>query len=294
MKFNPLIKNKFISTVIGTLALFIGGGFIFPISNFSVYITSYIHLRYPSITMHYGMFINLIFSFMNTFSHPIGGYLENILGFRKTILFGFIILFIGNLFFIFQQNIWLCYSLIIILGFGLGIGTSLLGKNITFYYPSKKGIISGLMGIGILFIAGSFALTGEKIIAYGGYTLKKGEKFYPDYISNRTYIYFMMGEFFIPIGLILGLLLIYEYKPEYSQERNLDLENKIDGKTQSDISTKENVSNNNQNQLQKENSKKNVKHALKTLRFWRISLISFFLYFSISFMINPNLFQFIP
>ena len=119
------------------------------------------------------------------------------------------------------------------------------------------------MGLGTIFITGAFALTGEKIIAYDGYTLKNGEKFYPDYISNRTYIYFMIEEFYIPIGLILGLVLIYEYKPEYNKENNQITENNKDEKTQKEITTTENETNNNQNQLKKENSKKNVKHAIK-------------------------------
>ena len=152
MLLKPIIKNKFISTIIGSLLIYIGVAFILPLNNFSVYITSYIHLKQSSVTMHFGMFINLIFSFANSFSHPLGGYLENFLGFSKTILFGFSILFIGNFFFIFQQNILLCYFLAIILGIGAGIGTSVIGKNLTLYSPNKKGTISGVMGLGILII----------------------------------------------------------------------------------------------------------------------------------------------
>jgi len=188
MSFKP-IKNKFISTIIGTLTIYIGVAFILPLNNFSVYITSYIHLAQPYVTMHYGMFINLIFSFSNSFSHPLGGYIENYIGFKKTILLGFSILFIGNLAFIFQQNIWLCYFLAIILGIGTGIGTSVLGKNVTFYSPKKKGMISGIKGLGTLLTTALFVTIGEKIISYGGYTLKKDEKFYPENIAKRTYIY---------------------------------------------------------------------------------------------------------
>ena len=103
MKIFPIIKNKFISTLIGSLILFLGVSFLLPINNFTVYITSYIHLNQTFVTMHYGLFISLIFSFSNSFSNPIGGYLENLIGFKKTIILGFIILFTGNLFFIFQQ-----------------------------------------------------------------------------------------------------------------------------------------------------------------------------------------------
>ena len=132
MKFKLLIKNKFISSIIGTICIFFGISFILPLNNFAVYITSYIHYKDEFVTMHYGLFINLIFSFAQTFSHSLGGYLENLLGFFKTIILGFAIVFVANLFFIFQRNIWLCYFLSFIMGIGVGITTSLLGKNLTF------------------------------------------------------------------------------------------------------------------------------------------------------------------
>ena len=284
MSFKP-IKNKFISTIIGTLAVYIGVAFILPLNNFSVYITSYIHLAQPYVTMHYGMFINLIFSFSNSFSHPLGGYIENYLGFKKTILLGFSILFIGNLIFIFQQNIWLCYFLAIILGIGTGIGTSVLGKNVTFYSPKKKGMISGIMGLGILLITATFALIGEKIISYGGYTLKKDENFYPESIAKRTYIYFLVGEICIPIALILARIFIYEYKPEENQQEPA-IEKKVTNEEKSkpviNTAQKERI------ELQNDYKKQNVLQAIKTFRYLRIAAISFFINFSISFMINTG------
>ena len=57
MKIKPLIKNKFISTLIGTFGIYIGVSFILPMNNLSVYITSYIHLKQDFITMHYGLIL---------------------------------------------------------------------------------------------------------------------------------------------------------------------------------------------------------------------------------------------
>ena len=288
MKLKP-IKNKSISTMIGSLIIYIGVAFVLPLNNFSVYITSYIHLAQPSVTMHYGMFINLIFSFAMTASNPLGGYLENYIGFFKTIFLGFTILFIGNLLFILQQNIWLCYFLSIILGLGVGIGTSVILKNLTFFYPEKKGLISGIMGLGILLITGIFALTGEKIIAFNGYTLKEGEEFYPDYIAKRTYIFYLVGEFCIPIGLGLALLFIYEYKPEENlkdtkEEEQQQIINAEEGQTVKNEKKDDNI----ENKEKKENSKQNIYQVIKTFRYWRITLISFLINFSISFMVNTG------
>ena len=145
MKFKLLVKNKLVSSILGTLAVFVGIGFILPLNNFSVHITSYINLKDDYVTMHYGLFINLIYTFATTFSSPLGGYLEHLVGFYKTLIVGYIIILLANLGFIFQQNIWICYSLLLIFGIGGGISTSLLGKNLMLYCPDKKGVITGVL-----------------------------------------------------------------------------------------------------------------------------------------------------
>ena len=144
------IKNEFISTIIGTISIYFGIAFLLPIGNLSVYITSYINLKYSYVTMHYGLFINLIFSFAHTFSSSLGGYLENILGFFQTIIVGFSIIFLSNLAFIFQQNIWLCYALTFILGIGVGIGISLIGKKLHFMSLIKKDWLLEYLGFWLL------------------------------------------------------------------------------------------------------------------------------------------------
>ena len=299
-----LVKNKFYSSVLGAFSVIFGIAFLLPLNNFSVYITSYINLKYEYITMHYGLFINLIFMLANTFSNSLGGYLENIIGFFPTIIVGFVITFIANLVFIFQQNIWLCYFLSLILGIGVGIANSLLGKNITLYAPDKKGLVSGILGFGIMIITAAFALTGEKIINLEGYTLREEDQFYPAYIAKNTYIYFLIGEICIPIGLILGLLLTYEYNPEENKQENSKTENNeeklikdpqenspSDNKEEKLINSQDNQApelTDEEKKLKKENLKKKVKQVIKTFRYWRITLISFLINIAISFMVNTG------
>ena len=297
------IKNEFISTIIGTISIYYGIAFLLPIGNLSVYITSYINLKYSYVTMHYGLFINLIFTFAHTFSSSLGGFLENLLGFFQTIIVGFSIIFLANLAFIFQQNIWLCYTLTLILGIGVGIGISLIGKNITFYVPDKKGLVVGIFGLLVTIIAGGVGFAGEKIINFEGYTLKEDEEFYPKNIAEKTYIYFLAGECFLPLGLLFALLLIYEFKPEYNKEKDPNEENKEEEKLISDSSmsrsNEEDLNNNNQenqitegidnkNDLKNDNSKNKIKQVIKTFRYWRITFILFFMNFAISFMISTG------
>ena len=147
-----LIKNKFISNIIGTIGIIFALSFILPISNFSVYITSYIHEKQDFVTMHYGLFINLIFTISMTLGTSIGGFLEFKLGFILTTLIGLFIILITNIFFLNIQNIWLCYTLTLIVGTGVGIANSLGGKNLTLYKPYKKGIIVGALSAVVIFL----------------------------------------------------------------------------------------------------------------------------------------------
>ena len=110
------IKNKFISSVIGTIGIYMSLAFLLTFPNFSVYITSYIHLNQDFVNMHWGIFIGVIFGLASSFSRPLGGYLENIIGFNITILLGIGINACANTGFIFQQNIWISYSLVIVMG----------------------------------------------------------------------------------------------------------------------------------------------------------------------------------
>ena len=207
-----IIKNKFKSTIVGSLGIYFGFGFVLPMSYLSVYITSFIHIKQNFVNMHYGYFLNLILTLAMTFSVSFGGLLENKLGYTFTTLLGTIIIFISNFFFFKIQNIWICYFLTLLLGVGAGITTSLLGKNLTLYYPNKKGLIVSLFGMGLILVAGLFLLIGEKIISPTGETLGKNEEVYKPETAERTYLYFMLGFFTIPIGDIIFLLFAHEYK----------------------------------------------------------------------------------
>ena len=297
-----LIKNKFISTLIATCGILFGISYVFPMSAFSVYLTSYIHEKQDFVTMHYGFFMNLIYAFSMTFGMSLGGILELKLGFILTTLSGLLIILIANLFFLNVQNIWFCYALTFFIASGAGIANSLTGKNLAFYNPDKKGLlISGMMAITILF-GGGFSLFGEKLINPDGYTLKWDEEYYKYEYSSRTYIYFTFGFFSIPIGTIIFLLLIVEYKknksealkeeePDKKEETNE--ENNIKN-TEKDY---ENEIDNNKNEegdiiIEKElktmNKKRNLKKIIKTLRFWRLSFIQFLITFSFSFILGTG------
>ena len=287
-----IVKNRFISTAIGTFGIYLGIGFILPISYLAVYITSYINLKQKFVNMYYGYFLNLILTLSMTFSVSFGGLLENKIGFHFTTLLGTLIIFISNIFFFQIQNIWICYCLTLIIGIGAGISVSLLGKNLTLYFPKKKGLIVSIIGLGVILLGGGYLVLGEKIIAPGGETLGQDEEVYKPEVAERTYKYFMIGFFTIPLGDIIFLLFSHEYKETTIN----DIDNLVTEVENEEIKdNKENIKeneNNNNNISQefgfKKYKNKRIKKVLKTFRFWRIALVSFLVSFPISFMITTG------
>ena len=312
-KFPIIIKNKFISTFIGSCGILMAHAFIFPVGNFSVYITSYIHLKQSFVTMHYGLFLNTIFTFSSVFGLSLGGLLEHKLGFKSTTLIGLFIILLGDLFFFKIQNIWLCYILTFIMGIGAGIANSLVGKNLAFFKPKAKGLLVSLISAVMVIFGGIFTTGGEKLISPSGYTLGVEEEFYPDNIAKRTYLYFMLGFIIIPLGAIIYLLFTVEYKIEKTNDTEVEndnnneenKENKEKEEQNEDNPEEKNDENNpikNQNEeeqaITEENNieteltnmskKRNLKQVFKTFRFWRLSFSLLFFAFSFSFILGTG------
>ena len=193
------------------------------------------------------------------------------------------------------------------MGLGAGISSSLLGKNLTLYFPKKKGIITSVLGLLLIIIAGLFLVVGEKIISFTGETLQENQEVYSPETAKRTYLYFILGFFSIPIGDIIFLLFAHEYKKE-NQENNdnsfegNNYEYNINENEQKDLY--DSVENKEQTGKEEENKEDNnlsgghedsvafrnkkIKKIIKTFRFWRIALASFLVSFPISFMMTTG------
>ena len=190
------------------------------------------------------------------------------------------------------------------------MSTSLLGKNLILYVPEKKGIVSGIIGMATIIFCALFAVGGEKLINPKGEGVNDDD-LYREGIANKTYIYFLIGECFIPVGLIIFLLFIHEYKKEDNsednstqaiKEENNDKVNEVENNDKvnevenndkvNEVENKEEEKKednpNKEGKLNLEITKKKVKQVIKTCRFWKITLISFLINFGISFMINTG------
>ena len=311
-----VMKNKYVSNLLGTLFIYIGVAFILPMGNFSVYITSYISIKQDFVNMHYGTFFSLILTFSMTFARSIGGMLENKMGLIGTTEFGLLLLLITNIFFFNVQNIWACYILIVFMGLGAGIATSLLAKNLTLYNPTKKGSISGIVGIITVVLSAAFSFSGEKIINPTAENVN-AQKVYAPEVAENTYKYFLIGFIAPPVAGILGFFFLFEYKKEDDPRKYLrDSDNKLEKElydldgTKSEKEEKEEkkeeveaieVSIKSEEELAKEKADKNFEKEVDNLkqkrhrrqvinswRFWRIAFASLLLNFPVMFMVNTG------
>ena len=174
-------------------------------------------------------------------------------------------------------------------------------------------------------IAGIFSVIGEKIINPDGHTLQENEEFYAYKYSSRTYLYFLIGFFTIPIGTIIFILLVVEYKKddekeltkengdnnsldkEKTEEKNEESNNEQNINEKENIIIEENNNDNKNEQNEKDNNKeeendelslekklnlmnknKKIKKVIKTFRFWRLALVQLFLTSSFSFILGTG------
>ena len=262
-------KNRFISTLIGTIIYFTGIISPLGIGQYSVYITSYFHFYNPKIQIQIGNLMMPILILFVSLSSPLGGILEHKIGMHLTLLINSILLEIFIFFFILQRNIYLTFLIIIFIGINIGTIIAIPMKNICFYYPNNKGIIMGLITSFNIIFGAIMNVLGEKIINPNKIIIKEGETYYPLEISKNYIKFYKLILIVIPACSIISLLLIKKYNPIFNDEQEQKLDKSINNLDKKD-----------------EYYSKNIKAAIFNSRIWKIASVSIFGQFVISFALN--------
>ena len=293
-------RQKYIFSLIGAIIYQIGMSSITIMGLLNVYITSYIQLNQKWVTMHYGLFLQPISTLSSSISSPLGGYIENKIGFHYSIILSNIIFFIGIFGLYMTQNIWLCYFFFLIIGiscFSFNIPT----KNLLFYVPEKKGFILAIINVGLQIFGSILIFIGEVIINKSGYSLKKDEKLYPQSIATNTPKFYIFQVICVPIFTLFSFLFIYIYDPSFENESNEEIENKFtsileDGNKNSlsiqmiNQETKTSDLKINENEDEEEKKKKDekysndIKKAIRSNQFRLLCGIAFFISFLVIFV----------
>ena len=262
-------KKRFILSFIGNIIYFIAIMTPFGIGQYSVYITSYFHHFNPRVNIQLGNLMMPILMLFLSFSAPLGGVLEHKFGMHLTLIINTIILEFLIFLFIIQRNIWITFLLIILIGMTIGSVITIPGKNICFYYPEKRGIITSLMTSITVIIGSIINVFGEKIINPEKITIKENETYYPISIAKNYIKFYKIALIIIPFFAFLSLPFLKKYK-EQIEIKNENLEKNI------------NIDEENA----KENYSKNLKAAIFNSRIWKIALISIFSEFAMGFALS--------
>ena len=238
-----LIKNEFVSAFIGFVGMSLILSYTFPVMNFSVYITSYIHETQTFVTMYFGLFLGIIANISMSIGRPISHFIEKRFGLIITVLLCLVLILGANITFLYLNNIWLFYFLSLVIQFSSGVINSLCMKNLIFYRPKRKGFIMVSIRLLSNILGSGLTLLGEKIINPEGYTLKPGEEYYPKRISENFVRYFQLGFIIIPIGAIIFILFIRVFNIELYRSNTLKEEKEREDKIKSNenIEIKENT-----------------------------------------------------
>ena len=238
-----LIKNEFVSAFIGFVGVSLILSYTFPVMNFSVYITSYIHETQTFVTMYFGLFLGIIANISMSIGRPISHFIEKRFGLIITVLLCLVLILGANIVFLYLNNIWLFYFLSLVIQFSSGVINSLCMKNLIFYRPKRKGFIMVSIRLLSNILGSGLTLLGEKIINPEGYTLKPGEEYYPKRISENFVRYFQLGFIIIPIGAIIFILFIRVFNIELYRSNTLKEEKEREDKIKSNenIEIKENT-----------------------------------------------------
>ena len=177
--------------------------------NFMVYLISYRRYYDNKLTFSYGYFLIPIMNLTTSLTIPIGGFLEDKIGPRKTIIVSTLILLSSFTMFYFSKNIFFDYFLMSLNGFGIAIGYNVTKKNACAYFMNRKAFIYGFSHlIGALLCAG-LNLFIEKIILNPLSESPTIDNIYYDQNIFLNYKKLIIFEIFFLISTTLLTLLLF-------------------------------------------------------------------------------------
>ena len=258
-------KKRFILSLIGSVTFVIGIGGVACLSQYSVYITSYIHYFDESIDMQYGNLMSPILTSSIGLSAALGGILEKKIGMRLTLTLSFLLLELMVFIFIFLKSIGIVIFLIILLGLSAGLGMPILIKNLMCFYPQKRGVICSLIPSSLILLAAIFSVVGEKIINPEAEELADGEICYKYETAKNFINYFKMILIINPITSVIGIVIMKKFDPaidyDYS-EISKTSENTTPNEEKHELNIKE--------PEKKKINSQNLKAAIFSKRIWII------------------------
>lgn len=169
--------------------------------------------------------VGLMFQNMSPF---IGGFLDNAIGTRLVLIINVACAIGAHLILVYFTNFWLIIGGMSIYGFGNGLIYYSVMRCCWKYFPSKKGLLSGLI---IAFFGGSsmvFTSIADFVINKEG---KKPEgEYFDDTISKRVPQFLWIMIYILGSIGLLAIILVFPHKEETKENEINETEEQINPK----------------------------------------------------------------
>ena len=199
--------------------------------GFSTYMISY--LRYYQeanenpISLNYTYFIMPIISITMGFGIPFSGVLEFKLGTKLAIVYSSLFLILSSVIQYFSKRIVLNLFAIFIYAVGASLSVALTGKNACMYFPTRRGMISGILALISSAFSSALNILGEKIIINPNSIDPINSYYIYDVSKNiRNYFLFQIGMVFV--FTIICILFIVQYNTKNGTQKTKNKKDKKD------------------------------------------------------------------
>ena len=215
---NQLDENSFkngILSFIGCVFHKIAISSVFIGFSFSTYIISYLHYfqdadEKPLTQQHTYLFLPIISVTMGL-CMPFSGFLEFKLGTQRTIILGSIFLIISSAIEYVTHNFYLCLLGILIYSFGIATSIAISGKNTCMYFPTRRGMVSGLLALISSIIGSILNMVGEKVIVNPD-SIGPKDGYYLFDVSKNILKYYLFQMSCIGVCTLLCILFIVPFQ----------------------------------------------------------------------------------
>jgi MFS family permease len=273
-------KCQFTSSFISAVFYQLGFEIVMVLCNFTVYFLSYIRYEQTWVDMFYGNLMRPVVLFFLSLFSPLSGTMETCFGTRIATIISAIIIEICFLFLYLQRNLWIFYSLILLMGIGYGLSTQMLTKNLCYYYPKHKGFISSLIASTGTLFGSVYSYFGELFINPERELVIDPQKapYYSEEIAEKSRYLFLFALIIMPASTIFSMFLFYKYHPENIEKETEKIEGSIIEEANGDKKTNSEQENetpgyNRSDSFSKASTKRDIKYVLTHFRFWRNILI---------------------
>lgn len=214
--------------VIGSIIIFMVFGSLYTWSNINVVFISY--LKYnnsPNIDIVDGYFMMPIIIVISDSFVYFGTKIEEKIGFKLSLLISLTMACCSHFFLIFTTRLPIIYILMIIFGIAIGFSYISITRNSWYFYPNKKGLISGIILFGYGVSSMIFSAIADYIINPNNESAEPNG-FFNKSIADNTHSYLIKLNIILFIMSLIGFFLISDYNKIYpiiSEEKNKEFDN---------------------------------------------------------------------